>query len=99
MDGRKVDSEQLSRKRFKGSLLSFGFTHEPHEHVVLYLCITIASMLSEVDRRTGLSPQSSRSSSIFAKRSSTMGLMNSISCRICDGMLDTKRATTLVLCL
>ena len=50
---------------------------------------------SGVNRQTGLSSQSSPNSSILAKRSSTIGLMNSISCRICDGRLDSRRATIL----
>src|SRR6266702_1441501 len=91
----KVDCEQSPCKAFKGPFHSLGFTHQPHEHVILYLRITITVTLSKLDRRTGLSSQSSPNSLILAKRSSTIGLMNSISCRICDGRLDSTRATIL----
>ena len=52
---------------------------------------------SDVGRRTGLSSQLSPNSSILAKRSSTMGLINSSCFRICDGRLDITRATILAL--
>ena len=45
--------------------------------------------------QTGLSSQSSPYSSIFANRSSTIGLMNSISCWICEGRFDSMRETML----
>ena len=45
--------------------------------------------------QTGLSSQSSPYSSIFADRSSTRGLINSISCRIWEGRFDSKRDTIL----
>ena len=57
------------------------------------LMITRAS--SKADRRTGLLSQSSPNSSILAKRSSTIGLINSSARRICDGRLDIARATIL----
>jgi hypothetical protein len=67
-------------------------------HMSMSFCfsaLVIRRVSSDVDRRTGLSSQLSPNSSIFAKRSSTIGLMNSSCCRICDGRLDIIRATTL----
>ena len=46
-------------------------------------------------RQTGLSSQSFPYSSIFANRSSTIGLMNSISCCIMEGRFDIVRETIL----
>src|SRR6266702_7662015 len=50
MNSRKVDYEHSPCKAFKGPFHSLGFTHQPHEHVILYLHIMITLTLSEVDR-------------------------------------------------
>src|SRR6266702_2411727 len=41
MNSRKIDHEQSPCKASKGPFHSFGFAHEPHEHVIL-LMITLA---------------------------------------------------------
>ena len=33
----KIDYEQSPCEAFEGSFHSFGFTHQPHEHVILFL--------------------------------------------------------------
>ena len=38
-NGCKVDCEQSPCEAFEGSFHSFGFTHEPHEKVILSLRI------------------------------------------------------------
>ena len=93
----EVDYEQSSCEAFNGSFHSFGITHKPHEHVILSLPINDNMRSSDVGRQTGLSSQFSPSSSIFAKRSSTMALINSSCFRICDGRLDITRVTILTL--
>src|SRR6266404_7587679 len=91
----KVDQEQPPREASKGPFHPLRFTHEPHEHVILYSALMATLSFREAGGQTGLSSQSSPHSSILAKRSSTIGLMNSISCRTCDGRLDSMRATIL----
>src|SRR6266702_5006088 len=54
MNSRKVDCEHSTCKAFKGPFHPFGFTHQPHEHVILYLCIMITLTLSEVDQANRL---------------------------------------------
>ncbi len=39
MNSYKVDYEQSPCKAFKGPFHSFGFTHQPHEHVILFFHI------------------------------------------------------------
>ena len=51
--------------------------------------------IGRVNSQTGLS-HSSPNSSIFANRSSTIGLINSISCWIWEGRFDSMRATMLM---
>ena len=94
---RKIDYEQSPCDAFKGSFHSFGFTHQPHEHVILFLRMNDNISTRDVGRRTGLSSQFSPNSSIFAKRSSTIALINSSCFRICDGRLDITRTTILAL--
>jgi len=95
MNACKVDGEQPPRKAFKGPIHPLRFAHEPHEHVVLHSALMATLSFREAGGQTGLSSQSSPNSSILAKRSSTIGLMNSVSCRTFDGRLDSMRATIL----
>src|SRR6266404_8641495 len=91
----KVDQEQPPREASKGPFHPLRFTHEPHEHVILYSALMATLSFREAGGQTGLSSQSSPNSSILAKRSSTIGLMNSICCRICDGKSDSMCKTIL----
>ena len=95
MDRCKIDEKQSPCHTVDGPLHPLSFAHQPHEHIVLWIGYLMREILETMIWQTGLSSQSSPYSSIFANRSSTIGLINSISCWICEGRFDNMRETIL----
>jgi hypothetical protein len=93
----EVNEEQSPRHTLERSLHSFGFAHEPHQHIILFSHVMNNKIWIGSKSRTGGSSQASPSSSIFSKRSLTIGSINCIVCRTWDGILENIRAT--ILCL